>query len=91
MQIKRHSHSSPIPALSASPTTHPPPPVQPWPGRTVVEVSLLVHHEGLHLAAVVLTEGEGARVLRPELVLPVASEVDGIDQRQSSHAAEVVC
>lgn len=57
--------------------------------RTVVEVSLLVHHERLDLGAVVPAEGEGPGVLGPELVLPGASEVDGVHQGQAGDAAEV--
>jgi len=57
---------------------------------TVVEVSLLVHHVGLDLGAVVPAEGEGPGVLRSELVLPGAPEVHGVHQGQPGHAAEVL-
>lgn len=56
---------------------------------TVVKVSLLVHHERLDLGAVVSAEGEGSSVLRTELVLPGASEVDGVDKGKAGDAAEV--
>lgn len=51
---------------------------QPWLVCTVIEVALLVHHERLDFRAVVPAEGEGPGVLRSELVLPGASEVDGV-------------
>lgn len=57
---------------------------------TIVEVSLLVHHECLDLRAVVFAEGEGPGVLWPELVFPGAPEVDSIHQGQPGHAAEVL-
>lgn len=56
---------------------------------TVVEVSLLVHHERLDLGAVVSAEGEGSGVLGTELVLPGAPEVDGVDEGKAGDAAEV--
>lgn len=57
---------------------------------TIVEVSLLVHHERLDFRAVVFAEGEGSGVLWPELVFPGASEVDGVDEGQPGDAAEVL-
>lgn len=57
---------------------------------TVVEVPLLIHHEGLDFRAVISAEGKRSGVLRPELVLPRTSEIDGVHQGQSGHAVEVV-
>lgn len=58
--------------------------------HTIVEVSLLVHHERLDFRAVIFAEGEGSGVLWPKLVFPGASEVDGVHQGQAGHAAEVL-
>lgn len=57
---------------------------------TVVEVTLLVHHKRLDFRTIVPAEGESPGVLWPELVFPGASEVDGIDQSQAGHTAEVL-
>lgn len=57
---------------------------------TVVEVPLLIHHEGLDFRAVISAEGKRSGVLRPELVLPGTSEIDGVHQGQPGHAVEVV-
>lgn len=60
------------------------------PNLTIVEVSLLVHHECLDFGAVVFAEGEGSGVLWPKLVFPGAPEVDGVHKGQSGHAAEIL-
>ena len=57
---------------------------------TIVEVSLLVHHECLDFRAVILAEGEGSGVFWPELVFPGASKVDGVHKGQPCDAAEVL-
>lgn len=57
---------------------------------TIVEVSLLVHHECLDFRAVISAEGKGPGVLRPELVFPGASEINCVHQGQTGHAAEVI-
>lgn len=57
---------------------------------TIVEISLLVHHECLDFRAIVFAEGEGSGVFWSELIFPGASEVDGVNQGESSNAVEVL-
>lgn len=57
---------------------------------TIVKISLLVHHQGLDLRAIISAEGKGSGVLWPELIFPGSSEIDGVHQSETGDAAEIL-